>query len=618
MLKITKKALKKFLAEDRKETDQNTTMATSSKASAFAASTIVTFLPDASSDQWKTNPPKATKFASIDTPPGFPMPDVPRKTTRIFSNRYGIGKEADVEKCVQLIVSHKDWPQNLCDRKFLQELSRTWSDPNVINYAIEESRWWIEQWNNCCGIPVALCKAGMVVAEDGIDSTLRSDIMRDLETLHKEEKTTVACHPHYTEKIVHYVHPSMYAYEKGVTRVLANGDAQTTMSPPWNKFVGIDGVPNEDLPTVAPKEESRSHPVYRREIEIKPCNVLWLPSEFVVHRSTGDTPPTCCINSYINNLNPMKYRGLYDKIGQLFAQALPLMEKVLCEVNNSGSVRKTLPRFKANERPTSKARGYMDHETRSKYDKEWEEAMKKYNKKAKVPAFAPPRYTSKKTTVDLHNRPLQVIVKLISLRLEPKEDADFETMTSEERWEHWREGQTDFFEGGHWHVEGTSEEHIVASACCYLDRENVTEGGLSFRDGSVGSGGCEFGTIATPPGRILVWPNYFHHKQAGAYLTDGSKPGHRTLCCFHLVDPTLRVRSTSTVPPQQKSWVCDAVATTGFTPVIGDTGNRIFDFMVDDGSYIDREQALNRRKRLSEERSQAAGIIAGNYWIPCD
>jgi len=236
-----------------------------------------------------------------------------------------------------------------------------------------------------------------------------------------------------------------------------------------------------------------------------------------------------------------------------------------------------------------------------------------------IPNFSLPKYTTKAKAVNLKDRPLQVIVKLISMELEPEEEPAFDSMTSEQQLEYFSRERSDYFEGGHWHVEGTHDERIVASACCYLDSDNVAEKGLQFRDGSVGSSGCELGMVETFPGRILVWPNYLHHRTGRVMLEDKKRPGHRTLCCFHLVDPTLRIRSTATVPPQQQTWL-DELADVALTSLRPDglLRSAIQDSMVKDGSTINYEEALERRRRLSQERAADFNVIADNFWIPQD
>lgn len=123
-------------------------------------------------------------------------------------------------------------------------------------------------------------------------------------------------------------------------------------------------------------------------------------------------------------------------------------------------------------------------------------------------------------------------------------------------------------------------EHIVGTALYYLDSENVKPSYLQFRmqtdyyqeDWNVGQdafgwmervygthlrgGDClqRYGKIETKQGRLLAFPNVFHHRVSPVELDDKSKPGHRRFIALWLVDPRTRIISTGNVPPQQKSW----------------------------------------------------------------
>lgn len=527
-------------------------------------------------------------------------------------------QETDVDKCVQNIILQKDWTSKVYDEDAIQAWStKSWGrdkketkdtetlsslafDSNkekkhygILQYAVDECRWRKEEWQARAGTPAAICKNGLVLSKDNVCPTLRSSMMEDLNTLRRDQEgdmTTMALHPKY-KKICQLVHPSLYAYEKGVTHVVPGIGAEVVSSNPWDRFLGSNGVANEDK---ALKTDS----IFQ-----------WLPSEFMVPSSRGDDGKLeCHINSYINNLHPVKYAGLYNKIGELFAETLLLMEEVLSEVNDNGKVRKQLPRFQSKARPQCDWRPYMGT-PRPKEKKIVEPS---------IPSFSPPKHTAKKVEVNLHDRPLQVIVKLISMNLQPEEEVDLDSMTHEEMDVYFEKERTDCFGRGHWHVEGTQDERIVASACCYLDSENVEEEGLKFRDGSVGSGGHELGTVPTLPGRILVWPNYLHHKTGKVRLLDKKQPGHRTLCAFHLVDPTLRIRSTATVPPQQQSWLKEMVDEVALASQDDLVRARVYDSISKDGSTISYEEALERREFLSKERAGDYRVIADNFWIPCD
>jgi hypothetical protein len=161
---------------------------------------------------------------------------------------------------------------------------------------------------------------------------------------------------------------------------------------------------------------------------------------------------------------------------------------------------------------------------------------------------------------------LQIIVKMASIELTPE--------------------KPEFAPGG-WHVEGQMNEHIVGTALYYLDSENITDSHLEFRTltssdqydeypvgqqcfswmesvfgtmlGSGSGSAClqNYGSVATPQGRLLAFPNVFHHRISGFKLADPTKPGHRRFIALWLVDPFTRIISTANVPPQQAEWWAD-------------------------------------------------------------
>lgn len=146
---------------------------------------------------------------------------------------------------------------------------------------------------------------------------------------------------------------------------------------------------------------------------------------------------------------------------------------------------------------------------------------------------------------------LQVIVKLATVHLTPDEPE---------------------YPGGSWHVEGMLNERIVSTGIYYWDSENITESRLGFRaalddphyEQNDDTGvrevyGLEdeaalnqvLGSVATPAGRCLAFPNVLQHRVDGFRLADPARPGHRKILAFFLVDPAEQIVSTSDVPPQQ-------------------------------------------------------------------
>jgi hypothetical protein len=120
------------------------------------------------------------------------------------------------------------------------------------------------------------------------------------------------------------------------------------------------------------------------------------------------------------------------------------------------------------------------------------------------------------------------------------------------------------------------DDGIVATAICYFEQDNISESGLAFRaavcepdydQGDTQGVGQIFGLddgealsqsrgiCTTAEGRCLAWPNTLQHQVQPFELLDTSKPGHRKILCFFLVDPNKRVPSTLTCPPQQAEWL---------------------------------------------------------------
>ena len=67
------------------------------------------------------------------------------------------------------------------------------------------------------------------------------------------------------------------------------------------------------------------------------------------------------------------------------------------------------------------------------------------------------------------------------------------------------------------------------------------------------------GAVTCAAGRVICFPNTMQHRVQPFELADASKPGRRKIIVFFIVDPTKRVTSTRSVPPQQLSWWRDVV-----------------------------------------------------------
>lgn len=208
---------------------------------------------------------------------------------------------------------------------------------------------------------------------------------------------------------------------------------------------------------------------------------------------------------------------------------------------------------------------------------------------------------------------LQVIVKLASIELNPDDPS---------------------YPGGSWHLEGMLNEHIVATSIYYYDVENITDSRIRFRqeanldstDSSYPQNDhaplCqifgvdslrdepaiqEIGSIATPNGRFLAFPNTLQHRVEPFSLADPTEPGHRRFLVLWLVDPHYRVLSTGNVPPQQHEWWKEKAR----EAVNGRVSNELQAMIEDqlrDGTMT-RKEAKAYRRELMAERSTFVDVV---------
>jgi len=67
------------------------------------------------------------------------------------------------------------------------------------------------------------------------------------------------------------------------------------------------------------------------------------------------------------------------------------------------------------------------------------------------------------------------------------------------------------------------------------------------------------GSVNTPEGRLITFPNILQHQVQPFELEDKSKPGHRKILALFLVDPHVRILSTADVPIQRADWWSEEV-----------------------------------------------------------
>ncbi|KAJ7158069.1 hypothetical protein C8R46DRAFT_1291466 [Mycena filopes] len=266
----------------------------------------------------------------------------------------------------------------------------------------------------------------------------------------------------------------------------------------------------------------------------------WLPSDFAIAEDGT-------ASAYINNLHPERHatRSLYRIVEEVLSAFVPVFERVLGDVNREGGSHTNSPLFgdSGRLRPIECIWG-RDERPYPKEEPESDEDIDDFNRRF---------WESIEKTLPEANRysgHLEDGFKPVELR-----------------------GRTTRnMKGG---IGMSREWSTKASLLLYYDEENITESELSFRVPTAepsyhmqGDSECmralneecvqDIGAVVTKAGRALAWPNLFQHC-VSFELADATKPGHRKILAFLLVDPTKEhIVSASDVPPQQAEWAAEA------------------------------------------------------------
>ena len=95
---------------------------------------------------------------------------------------------------------------------------------------------------------------------------------------------------------------------------------------------------------------------------------------------------------------------------------------------------------------------------------------------------------------------------------------------------------------------------------------------------------------------------FYQHRVEPFELADSTKSGRRRILALFLIDPSVRVLSTTDVPPQQADWALDEV---GKASVMGKLPQELYDMVLGYTAegLMSREEAERHRALLMEERS---------------
>ncbi|KAG9073133.1 hypothetical protein KI688_000920 [Linnemannia hyalina] len=382
-------------------------------------------------------------------------------------------------------------------------------------------------------------QGGEVTIDVGVEGTRRADgliseelkkrLMDSVKKLEDVPEHLKDWHPGSDRQVLDLVHPSLFPFVAGRTRVTKK-----------EALPALKSIGSGDVLQKAPNPQ-RMQPMYLSK------KFQWLPTDF-------DVSPEGKFKakSYINNLHPEEHKDIYPVLEEILEKFLPMFEEVVGEMAVLETKAKKLSVDPYGWYPDRPEAGSDENEDEV-YDAYYENRVPK---PLEIPEFTAPADVPK---YDLKNtgKPLQVIVKLANIELTPENPT---------------------YQGGTWHVEGMANENIVASGIYYYHTENISDSRLNFRI-QVQEPGYEqsddsgvrhmydlwndgplvqyLDGVVTKQDRCLVFPNIYQHQVQPFTLDDATKPGSRKILVFFLVNPEEPTLSTTNVPPQQKEWATE-------------------------------------------------------------
>ncbi|MFG2639871.1 DUF4246 family protein [Streptomyces sp. NPDC048370] len=432
-------------------------------------------------------------------------------------------REVQMMRCSSHIRAKPGWFDKMNDAdivgRWTQEAVAQGLTEAQVRYVLAELVHYVALRDGRTGIEVSAVD-GVWQSDTLVDDKLRSRLREAVRVLEQVPEAEKDWHPGSDGQVLDLVHPSLFCLVRE-----ASGAPERAWQNPTDRYSTYE---------------------FSEKFQ-------WLPTDVDVS-DDGDV----AFRSYVNNVHPEEHRELASVLPDLFARMRPLLENVLTDLRHPRPLRiEADPYGWYDSKPEYPVRSaFSDAGAHADALDAWTDAYEEWweNRRPVIPdapAFTRPEVPDESARVDLRGRRLQVIVKLATVHLTPDKPE---------------------YPGGSWHVEGMLNERIVSTGIYYWDSENITESRLSFRaalddphyeqnddDGLREVYGLEdedalnqmLGSASTPEGRCLAFPNVLQHRVSPFRLTDPTRPGHRKILAFFLVDPSEAIVSTSDVPPQQ-------------------------------------------------------------------
>ncbi|WP_327257159.1 DUF4246 domain-containing protein [Streptomyces sp. NBC_01244] len=451
----------------------------------------------------------------------FPLPFQTSRSAAFAAPR--TLRELQMMQCSSHLRSKPAWFDKMNDAdvaaRWTQEAVAQGLTEAQVRYVLAELGYYAALRDARTGIEVSAVD-GVWQSDDLVDEQLRSRLGEAVRVLEEVPEEELDWHPGSDGQVLDLVHPSLFCLVREVS-----GGPERAWQNPTNHYSKYE---------------------FSERFQ-------WLPTDVDVSDDGA-----VAFRSYVNNVHPEAHRALASVLPDMFARLRPLFENVLTDLRHPRPLRIEADPYGwyDSEPEHPRQSSYSDNATYMDARDAWEVAYEAWREDRSpivpdAPDFSQPALPDASARVDLRGRRLQVIVKLATVHLTPDQPE---------------------YPGGSWHVEGMLNERIVSTGIYYWDSENITDSRLGFRaalhdpdyEQNDDAGVREvyglqdedalnqaLGSVPTPAGRCLAFPNVLQHRVDAFRLADPTRPGHRKILAFFLVDPAERIVSTSDVPPQQ-------------------------------------------------------------------
>jgi hypothetical protein len=525
-----------------------------------------------------------------------PLPRLPNPFRDGNQNGNGISHprcflEQKIIRISSLIRSKPRWYEKRKDenivKKWKQELAEQEVEEDVVKYVFDELAYYDSLRDGAIEpAPVD----GTWLADNNIPNEFKEALIAGIAKLENVDEARIDYHPGSDKQVIDLVHPSLFCLTSDISLKRTETDAELlenikTITDCFN-HIGLGKVESLAIKQQPNSRRKKSYYVSEKN--------QWLPSEVKVDRD-GKAK----IQSYINNLHPIKNSELYEPIERIFEKFVPMFNRVLTDMAHPRPPRIEVDPYSwYDDEGSQEENEDSQNEEEGSQNDDYDDDKRKERKliHPDVPEFESPKAPK---MITLQGRQLQVIVKLANIILTPEKPS---------------------YPGGVWHVEGMQNERIVASGIYYYKSENISKSTLAFRESVAepmyeqgdNHGVSEIyglendeplvqnrGLVEALEDRCICFPNTMQHHVNPFELEDKEKPGIRKILVYFLVDPSIRITSTLHVPPQQQSWYLEPLYHVFKSKLPIEVINVIIQFM---NFPISLEQAKVIREDLMQER----------------